>query len=213
VTLNKQRSGERVFDVNVDGVAHYGMYPDFIEDLRHLAGDEIVNDMANGSEAYLQMWERAEGVPASQCRAPHLDANRAGLGGITLGATTEQVLRRASQPRERGPRTWTWCVHARGNQNKKVTSVLTPEGRVALVGSDARGHRARGVGPGARVAKLRGKKTRKFGRGVRVRNAGGGAKMVWVTRKGRVRWVGVASRTASRTKAGLRSYLRRAGVR
>nr|MDQ4041036.1 Coagulation factor 5/8 type domain-containing protein [Actinomycetota bacterium] len=62
VTLDKQRSGQRVYDINVDGVAHYGLYPDFIEDLRVLAGEEIIEDLARGPEAYLQMWERAVGV-------------------------------------------------------------------------------------------------------------------------------------------------------
>jgi hypothetical protein len=47
--------------VNVDGVAHYGLFPDYIEDLRMIAGDQIVDDLANGAEAYLQMWERALG--------------------------------------------------------------------------------------------------------------------------------------------------------
>src|SRR3712207_8619235 len=40
-----------------DGVDHYGLYPDWVEDLRKLAGDEIVDDMARGSEAYLQRSE------------------------------------------------------------------------------------------------------------------------------------------------------------
>ena len=60
-TMDRQRSGTRTYDVNVDGVAHYGMFPDYIEDLRMIAGDQIVDDMANGAEAYLQMWERARG--------------------------------------------------------------------------------------------------------------------------------------------------------
>lgn len=60
--MAQQRSGTRTYDVNVDGVAHYGLFPDYIEDLRMIAGDQIVDDMANGAEAYLQMWERAVGV-------------------------------------------------------------------------------------------------------------------------------------------------------
>ena len=35
---SKQHAGERVYDVNVDGVAQYGLYPDWIEDLRQIAG-------------------------------------------------------------------------------------------------------------------------------------------------------------------------------
>ena len=55
-----QHSGTRVYDVNTDGVDHYGLYPDWIEDLRKVAGNQIVDDMANGAEAYLQLWARAE---------------------------------------------------------------------------------------------------------------------------------------------------------
>lgn len=49
----------RTYDVNVDGVANYGLFPDWVQDLRQLAGDQIVDDLANGAEAYLQLWERA----------------------------------------------------------------------------------------------------------------------------------------------------------
>ena len=58
--IDQQRSGTRVYDINIDGVDHYGLYPDWIEDMRRVAGRAIVEDMANGAEAYLQMWERAE---------------------------------------------------------------------------------------------------------------------------------------------------------
>ena len=58
--IDRQHSGTRVYDINTDGVDHYGLYPDWIEDLRMVAGQQIVNDMANGAEAYLQMWARAE---------------------------------------------------------------------------------------------------------------------------------------------------------
>jgi hypothetical protein len=58
--IDRQRSGTRVYDINTDGVDHYGLYPDWIEDLRRVAGQQIVDDLANGAEAYLQMWERAE---------------------------------------------------------------------------------------------------------------------------------------------------------
>ena len=61
--LDRQRTGERVFDVNVDGNAHYGLIPDWIESLRLAAGedgDQIVDDLSRGAEAYLQMWERVD---------------------------------------------------------------------------------------------------------------------------------------------------------
>ena len=58
--IDRQRSGTRVYDINIDGVDHYGLYADWFEDLRKVAGRAILEDMANGAEAYLQMWERAE---------------------------------------------------------------------------------------------------------------------------------------------------------
>ena len=58
--IDRQRSGTRVYDINTDGVDHYGLYPDWIEDIRRVGGRAAVEDMANGAEAYLQLWERAE---------------------------------------------------------------------------------------------------------------------------------------------------------
>jgi hypothetical protein len=61
-TIDKQVSGDRTFDINTDGVAHYGLYPDWFEDVRILGGPEIEHDLLQGPEAYLQMWERASGI-------------------------------------------------------------------------------------------------------------------------------------------------------
>jgi hypothetical protein len=58
--IDRQRSGTRLYDINTDGVDHYGLYADWVEDLRLVAGPQIVEDLANGAEAYLQLWERAE---------------------------------------------------------------------------------------------------------------------------------------------------------
>ncbi|NMM86612.1 peptidase [Rhodococcus sp. SRB_17] len=60
--MDKQHAGTRVFDVNTDGVAQYGLIPDWIADMRIAGGpdgDTIIDDMSRGAEAYLQMWERA----------------------------------------------------------------------------------------------------------------------------------------------------------
>lgn len=60
-TVERQQTGSRIFDYNVDGLAHYGLVPDWLEDLRITAGADgqaIVNDLSRGAEAYLQVWER-----------------------------------------------------------------------------------------------------------------------------------------------------------
>ena len=58
--IDRQVTGERIFDINTDGVAHYGLYPDFIEDMRKTGlTDEEMAPLFQSAEAYLQMWERA----------------------------------------------------------------------------------------------------------------------------------------------------------
>ena len=58
-TVHQSRWGTRLWDFNLAGASHYGLFVDWIEDMKHVAGQEIVDDLANGAEAYLQMWERA----------------------------------------------------------------------------------------------------------------------------------------------------------
>jgi hypothetical protein len=137
VTLDRQRSGERVFDINLDGVAHYGLYPDWVEDLRMIAGQEIVDDMARGAEAYLQMWERAVGVPAPACMVEPAAVTEQGVGRVRLGLSSGELLRQAGQPQERDGRVWTWCVQ--GDEGERTVAVLSPAGRVTMVASTAQG--------------------------------------------------------------------------
>lgn len=60
LTVDRQQSGNRTFDLNVDGMAHYGMVADHIQDIRERASSRIYEAVMNSAEAYLQMWERAE---------------------------------------------------------------------------------------------------------------------------------------------------------
>ncbi|TNC89274.1 MAG: hypothetical protein CSH36_12660, partial [Thalassolituus sp.] len=58
IRFDRQKSGNRVFDLNTDGIAHYGLLPDFIEDLRQRAPARTYEAVMNSAEAYLQTWER-----------------------------------------------------------------------------------------------------------------------------------------------------------
>ncbi|WP_433227269.1 Coagulation factor 5/8 type domain-containing protein [Actinomadura formosensis] len=60
VKLGRLRTGLRTWDLNADGVANYGLVPDWIADMRAYGGQEILDDLARGAEAYLRMWRRAE---------------------------------------------------------------------------------------------------------------------------------------------------------
>ncbi|MGW2088904.1 discoidin domain-containing protein [Streptomyces sp. NPDC001880] len=58
--IDKQTTGERTWDFNTDGAAHYGMVPDWIEDIRIVGGQEVVDDLFTGAESYLRTWGNAE---------------------------------------------------------------------------------------------------------------------------------------------------------
>src|SRR3954447_430901 len=170
VTLDRLKSGERVYDINVDGVAHYGLYPDWVQDLRMIAGDEIVNDLARGSEAYLQMWERAVGVPEERCQPARARFGSGGLARWRLGDDTTALLRSAGQPLTRPGRVWSYCLQARDKRAPGgVKVVLTPDGKVGLVVSTGAEREARGIGTGDR---MRGSGPRRRGRYVYGRRSG-----------------------------------------
>src|SRR3954447_10253846 len=120
VTFDRQKTGDRLFDINTMGVAHYGLYPDWVEDLRHVAGDQIVKDLSDGAEAYLEMWERAIAItPRYVCKSRRLRFTRGGLGNVAFGVSAEDELRSAGQPLRRAGRTFTYCV--RGGGSVRVT--------------------------------------------------------------------------------------------
>lgn len=58
--FTQQKTGHRTFDYNYDGMAHVGMLPDFIQDLK-LVGmpDSDVSALFGSAEAYVKMWEKA----------------------------------------------------------------------------------------------------------------------------------------------------------
>ena len=60
VTFTRERSGSRVFDLNRDGVAHYGLIADLLADTEQSAGGRrALSLLFSSAEAYLEMWERA----------------------------------------------------------------------------------------------------------------------------------------------------------
>ncbi len=140
VTIRRQRSGERTYDVNVDGVSHYGLYPDWIEDLTRVAdaaapgtGAQIFDDMSRGVEAYLQMWERAVGVSNDACRDPAAAKPARLIRDLPRGASVRRVLRTAGQPHTRLGDTFTYCARDRAGQTTRVRVDFTDAGGVSRV--------------------------------------------------------------------------------
>jgi hypothetical protein len=51
----------RDFDFNLDGLAHYGMFPDLIQDLKNNGfNSEQLRPLFMATEQYLKMWEQAD---------------------------------------------------------------------------------------------------------------------------------------------------------
>jgi hypothetical protein len=130
VTVGQQHAGERVYDINKDGVAQYGLYPDWIEDLTQVAdaqhrgdGAAIQDDMARGAEAYLQMWERAEGIAPDSCRNASLRRPVAKVSSlIHRGMSTKAVMEAVGQPFQRLGTTYAFCART-GSDPKVMMSV------------------------------------------------------------------------------------------
>ncbi len=111
-TINKQTTGQKTWDVNTSGVDHYGLYPDWVQDIKVQAGSQaaaFTKDLENGPEAMLQMWERASGVVGDSCRADIADLTTGDVKKVRKGMTPAQVLVALGQPHTRVGTTYTYC--------------------------------------------------------------------------------------------------------
>ncbi len=134
ITVKRQTAGKRVFDINRDGVAQYGLYPDWVEDLRKVAGRDgraIVSDMARGAEGYLQMWERTQGIEPDSCRNPRLRKTAAKVRGLLRrGMTTTAVMRAVGQPYTRLGTTYRFCAKTAARPKVMMTVSFNRAGRL-----------------------------------------------------------------------------------
>ncbi|MFF8833378.1 discoidin domain-containing protein [Streptomyces sp. NPDC015131] len=58
--VERQTTGRRTWDVNTDGAAHYGLVPDWLEDIRVTGGQDVIDDLFLGAESYLTTWGASE---------------------------------------------------------------------------------------------------------------------------------------------------------
>ncbi|MFG2822244.1 discoidin domain-containing protein [Kitasatospora sp. NPDC048365] len=58
--IDRQVTGQRTWDLNTDGVAHAGMVPDWIEQIRLSGGQGVIDDLMHGAESYLTTWKSTE---------------------------------------------------------------------------------------------------------------------------------------------------------
>ena len=109
----------------------------------------------------------------------------------------------AGQPQQRA-RAWSWCVDGAGNAAAADVAVLSPQGRVGLVGTSASGAKAAGVAPGARARRISG--ARHVAGGLEAKRSRG-ATYVFAVKRGRVRDVAVAAGFVARSKKAVREYM------
>lgn len=60
LTFQQQVSGERRYNTDKDGMAHYGLVADWVEEVRIEGGKDALNALFGSAEVYLRMWERAQ---------------------------------------------------------------------------------------------------------------------------------------------------------
>jgi hypothetical protein len=138
VTFTNEQWGDRRFNLNTDGVANYGLYADWLHQLQLTGGAPVMRAMFNGAEAYLEMWERAYGVPTTHCQAPDAPGT-----SLRIGDTPERALYRAGQPVSRPGRSFRYCVSGGG----RAALVFNPAGHAVLaLTTSPRAHRPMAAG-------------------------------------------------------------------
>jgi microsomal dipeptidase-like Zn-dependent dipeptidase len=208
VTVDKQQSGTKTFDINTDGVAHFGQWPDWTEGVQNDAGNRVIRDLRGGAESYLRMWERAWGTKGPRKLRARRSFDSKGLGKLRLELGPKQVLRRVAQPvsRSRG-----WSFKVRRSRGKRAGAYFKGT-KVALVASAARGHSADGVRPGDAASAIPGS-AEELGAGLFTAETSRQSRYVYRVKGDKVAWVGVAKKgLAGNAKAlarGARLALRR----
>ncbi len=59
--LLRSVAGRRDYDINIDGFAHYGMIPDFLQDAKNVGlTTEDLTPLFRSAEDYIRMWEKCQ---------------------------------------------------------------------------------------------------------------------------------------------------------
>jgi len=88
--FDRQVTGFKAFDYNVDGLAHVGLLPDLVADLPGIGVDNhYVDALFCSAEAYIRVWERADALGA---RRPAPDPGRPWLCRSTDATAPESTI-------------------------------------------------------------------------------------------------------------------------
>jgi microsomal dipeptidase-like Zn-dependent dipeptidase len=117
VLISQQRSGFQPFDVNAQGVSHYGLFADWFNEVRLAAdqlapemggGEAILRDMLAAPEVYLRMWERSV-FGGSSCVDDQSSLQPEDVHAL-LGLNVEGFLTAAGQPLSRDGAAYVYCT-------------------------------------------------------------------------------------------------------
>jgi microsomal dipeptidase-like Zn-dependent dipeptidase len=140
VTLTQQKSGLRNFDINEEGVSHYGMFADWFHELtlaqQELGAEvpeglDIIEDMLNGVETYIAMWERMV-YGTNDCVTDGSTLQFDDLHAA-LGLNLEGFLTAIGQPVDREGAAYVYCVEGEDGGSDQVEVVFDDDGTAADV--------------------------------------------------------------------------------
>ncbi len=85
--LPRGKTGLATWDYNLDGVAHYGMLPDFLVHVgQRPGGSTVLTNIFGSAEGFARMWEKclASGVPAPVIVVEHPTGTKLSNGGTEI---------------------------------------------------------------------------------------------------------------------------------
>jgi microsomal dipeptidase-like Zn-dependent dipeptidase len=103
------RMGSKRWNYNTEGVAHIGLFPDFLRHLEGLRGGrDVVNRLFNGAESVAKTWERAEST-----------GRRFKASGTGKFSNVFAIIRTADDDVRNGARAWV-TVNYRGGKTREI---------------------------------------------------------------------------------------------
>lgn len=103
-TFAKQVTGQRTFDYNTDGLAHVGLLPDLVADLKVVGlNDSDLNALWMSASGYIDVWEKGEGSyvppPVAVCKSVTVEADATckAPAWIGVGAPESDLRVKATQ--------------------------------------------------------------------------------------------------------------------
>jgi hypothetical protein len=204
--VRPERSGALEMEVRVpDGADR--------KHLRAFAGGRSVARRVSGDFVRFRLpasaGRAADWAVSGGCLARRSPIGPRNIGRVRLRLTRRRLSGRVPTPVKTTRRSWRWCVKS---GKGTVSAAFTRKGRVALVATTARSHGNRGVRPGVKLSRVRRAYRRRRGLGRGLYRAGPRSPRLIGVRRGRVRYIAIASRKLIRNRKALRSYLRLAGV-